>query len=348
MANTPKVSVVTITYNQEEYIREALDSFVAQKANFDIEVVVSDDCSTDKTAEIIREYAGTHPNLFKPILRKANIGVQANMKSALQAATGKYIALCEGDDYWTDINKLQCQVDLLDASPDMALCFHPVKVKFEAGEEPDKIYPKREKDQVFDRLELLRGNYIQTNSVMYRRQNYEHLKTDLLPYDWYLHLYHAQFGRIGFIDRVMSVYRRHVGGLWWEQHRDMDGFWRKHGLAHLRLYTEFLNLYRGSIDYEQIIADKIGTVVNALSDIDRKSDDGLVRQALKDFPDAMGLYASSLTRAVRSREEEVKVLNHVIEDRDKIISQRDDEIRWIKNSKFWKLRGIIYRLIRKK
>src|SRR4051794_36797472 len=111
MTRHPKVSVVTITYNLEAYIREALDSFLAQVTDFDFEVIVADDCSSDATPQIVEEYARAHPGVFKPILRRKNIGAQPNSVSSLMAATCDYVALCEGDDFWTDPAKLQKEAD---------------------------------------------------------------------------------------------------------------------------------------------------------------------------------------------------------------------------------------------
>lgn len=111
--DSPKVSIVSISYNQEEYIREALDGFAAQRTEFPVEVIIADDASTDATPRIIGEYAARYPQLFRPILRQTNIGVHANFKDVLSAARGEYLALCEGDDYWTDPLKLSKQVKYL-------------------------------------------------------------------------------------------------------------------------------------------------------------------------------------------------------------------------------------------
>jgi glycosyltransferase involved in cell wall biosynthesis len=102
MNNNPKVSIISTTYNHEKYIRAALDGFIAQKTNFSFEVIIADDHSKDKTPKIIQEYADKYPHLIKTIIRSKNMGVVANMVDVLQRARGKYIAICEGDDFWTD------------------------------------------------------------------------------------------------------------------------------------------------------------------------------------------------------------------------------------------------------
>ena len=112
--NRPKLSVVTTTHNQEAYVRDAFDSFIAQQIDFPMEIIVADDASTDTTRAIIQEYVDRYPHLFRPILRPKNLGLNRNLVDALSRARGTYIALCEGDDYWIDPLKLSKQVAFLD------------------------------------------------------------------------------------------------------------------------------------------------------------------------------------------------------------------------------------------
>lgn len=125
--NHPLVSISCITYNHTPYIRECLDGFLMQKCDFDFEVLIHDDASTDGTQEIIREYQEKYPEIIKPILQKENQWSQGvrgiNLKFNFSRAKGKYIALCEGDDYWTDPLKLQKQVDFLEENEDYGACF---------------------------------------------------------------------------------------------------------------------------------------------------------------------------------------------------------------------------------
>ena len=102
--NNPFVSICCITYNHEQFIAQALEGFVMQQTNFDFEIVISDDCSTDTTRAIIEKYKEKYPLLFKDVSPSKNLGTMANFKQTLEACAGKYIALCEGDDYWTDPN----------------------------------------------------------------------------------------------------------------------------------------------------------------------------------------------------------------------------------------------------
>ena len=134
----PKVSISIITYNQEEYISACLDSAVNQVVNFDYEIVVADDCSTDNTPKIISEYALKYPGLIKPILRSVNLGVARNAIATINECNGQYVALLEGDDFWVNENKLQKQVDFLDKNEDCVFCFTNQCTFYD--EEPTKRY----------------------------------------------------------------------------------------------------------------------------------------------------------------------------------------------------------------
>ena len=122
-----KVSVLCATFNHEDYLRTTLDGFLAQKTNFPYEVLVCDDASTDSTADILREYAEKYPDIIRPFYQKENLySRRINVYDTVffPAARGEYIALCEGDDYWNDPEKLQRQVDWLDAHPEYSACVH--------------------------------------------------------------------------------------------------------------------------------------------------------------------------------------------------------------------------------
>lgn len=361
MIKRPTVSVVTITYNQEKYIRQTLESFVAQQTDFKFEIVVADDHSTDKTADIVKEFAGKYPELFRPILRKKNIGAQKNSISALKAANGKYIALCEGDDYWTDPKKLQRQVDFLEKNPQFGLCFHPVRVFFENKEAADFIFPDtKEHGSVFTVKRLLKDNFIQTNSVMYRRQDYKDIKDDVMPLDWYLHLYHAQFGKIGFINKVMSAYRRHSGGMWWNSHQDMDEIWKKHSLSYIKLFAEFMRMYGSDPQYREIIYKSMFSIFNIAIDMDKKYKQELLKQAMSQFPGFSREFIVSQAEELKNAKEDAEKLKNESEnlrqanqrlDQEKAgLQNRVGEMEWelkaIKNSRGYRLLEQIRKLVR--
>lgn len=242
----PKVSIVCVTYNQEKYIAQTLDSFVMQKTDFPFEVIVSDDCSTDKTAEIVREYANKYPNIVKPIFQVKNLGPGKHSNRVFSIAKSLYLVFCEGDDYFTHPLKLQKQVDFLDKNPDYSICFHPGRVFFEDGSAPDKIFPSA--DLRFNKTTLTlddlicQHNFMQTNSVMYRwRFANEEISADIfpdniLPRDWFLHMLHAEKGKIGFIDETMAAYRRHNEGIWWDATVNVENLHLKYGIRELNFY----------------------------------------------------------------------------------------------------------------
>lgn len=242
----PKVSVVSITYNHEAFIRDALDGFVAQNTNFPVEIIVADDASTDSTPEIVQEYVQRYPDLFKSILRSKNVGGDANFMEALSLASGQYIALCEGDDYWIDPQKLQKQVAFLDRNPGVAICFHPVRVTTVDGCTDDTEFPPVERRNDLSLDALISYNFIQTNSVVYRRQDwYGNKPTGIAPGDHYLHIRHAMAGGIAMLPETMAVYRRHSGGMWSDAQADRAKFWSKMGSKHAAFYEAVLELFPG-------------------------------------------------------------------------------------------------------
>jgi hypothetical protein len=254
-ANAPKVSVVSITYNHEAYIREALDGFIAQKTDFPVEIIVADDASTDATPAIIQEYADRHPHLFRPILRSENVGTHANLTDALSAARGKYLALCEGDDYWIDPMKLAKQVAFLDRHPETAVCFHPVWMIWTDGHARDSKFPPAQLRRNLSVETLISGNFIQTNSVVYRRlARYDDIPADVMPLDWYLHVRHAAHGDIAMLPETMAVYRRQPQGMWHNRFADSPHFWLTQGPGHAAMFDAMLDLFPGDPLREQIVA----------------------------------------------------------------------------------------------
>jgi glycosyltransferase involved in cell wall biosynthesis len=350
----PKVSIISTTYNHEKYIGKALDSIIMQKTNFDYELIIADDCSTDKTPDILREYAKKYPKIIRPILRKKNLGVVANFMSVLRSARAPYIAVCEGDDYWTDPHKLQQQVDFLEKNPDYALCFHPVRVVHEGNATDEYIYPKQDMKSRFGLEELLKQNFIQTNSVMYKRQAYDNMPEDIMPLDWYLHLYHAQFGKIGFINEVMSVYRRHPGGLWWDSTENIDAIWKKYGIAHLALYIELQKLCGDKKEYRDIIDAHISKMLDNIIKVDRKTKSQLVKKAITAFPDQVENFLMSQNNGLEKKaaqllekEKKIESLGQAEQHKDQLVRQKEQEIKMIKSSRFWKLRNVAARIIGK-
>ena len=212
---TVKVSVMTTTYNHEKYIGQAIDSVLAQQTDFQWEQIVAEDCSTDDTRAIVQDYQQRFPEHIKPILRDRNIGRRQNFLEAFRTCQGEYIAILEGDDYWTSPHKLQRQVEFLDTHPDYAICFHAVETRDEAGLQPPKVVRAPRPRYTLD--DLLEQNVIPTCSVMFRNHLFDSFPAWYLQApagDWPLHVLNAEHGDIGYIDEVMAVYRVHAGGVW--------------------------------------------------------------------------------------------------------------------------------------
>lgn len=249
------MSIVTTTHNQEAYVRQAFDSFVAQQTDFPVEVVVADDASTDATTMIIGEYVERYPQLFRPIFRPENLGLNANLVGALSVARGQYVALCEGDDFWTDPLKLSKQVAFLDQHPDTAVCFHPVRVMWDDGRADDSKFPPIYLRGNLSLEALLLMNFIQTNSVMYRRlQRYDDIPRDIMPLDWYLHVLHAAHGDIAMLPETMAVYRRHAEGMWHNQVVDPPKFWLTQGPGHAATFDAMFDLFPDDPVRQELIA----------------------------------------------------------------------------------------------
>ena len=164
----PLVSIFCITYNHSSYIRQCLDGFLIQKTNFPFEVLIHDDASTDDTAGIIKEYEAKYPDIIKPIYQVENQyskGLDINIVYNLPRARGKYIAMCEGDDYWTDPLKLQKQVDFLESHTDYSMCFHSVW-KLENGNTTHFVNIAKSEISVWD---IINNWLVPTCSVLYRK-----------------------------------------------------------------------------------------------------------------------------------------------------------------------------------
>ena len=126
--NDIMVSICCITYNHEAFVKQAIESFLMQKTNFMFEIIIGDDCSTDGTKKILNEYKKKYPELIRVIARRKNIGAHRNFSNVVACAKGKYLAHCEGDDFWTDCDKLQKQVDFLEQNPDYIICCNYTRV----------------------------------------------------------------------------------------------------------------------------------------------------------------------------------------------------------------------------
>jgi len=231
-----KVSVHMVTYNHEKFIAQAIEGVLMQETDFPYELVIGEDCSTDGTREIVIDYAQRCPNKIRALLREKNLGMRENGRRTREACRGEYIALCEGDDYWTDPHKLQKQVDFLDTHPRYAFAFHNVYVEREDGTRDIEPYLVDVQQFTFGLADVLITNPVPTCSVIYRRLWVGDLPTwyyTLDTGDHPLYLLLAQKGPLFYLDEVMGVYRKHQGGVYTSRSYDQ----RFDGL--LRMYEAF-------------------------------------------------------------------------------------------------------------
>ena len=291
LAREPLVSVLTLTRNHASMIAENLESILAQKTAFPFQHIIVDDGSTDGTQDIINDYAARYPHI-KPILLKQKAPHGENVRALFEQCRSKYAVLCDGDDYFTDPGKLQTQVDFMERNPDCALCFHPVSVVYEDGS-PTKIYPPADLLPGGERLwytlrDLLISNFIQTNSVMYRWRFQEGLPEwfdpTLIPGDWYWHLLHAETGKIAYLRKPMSAYRRHAASLYARAEKNHVAHRRDHGLRELRTYSvcnaHFRNRY-----YKDFSRLARGVFADFVQNYLKTRDDSLLQQGIAAAPD---------------------------------------------------------------
>ncbi|BFM42281.1 hypothetical protein CFS9_09220 [Flavobacterium sp. CFS9] len=215
MGNSPKVSVCMITYGHENYILQAIEGVLMQKCDFEIELIIANDCSPDKTDIIIKEFIDNHPkkSCVKYFNHENNLGMMPNFIFAIKHCSGQYTALCEGDDYWTDPLKLQKQINFLETNLDYVLCFHEVNILKPNGEITEDFITKLPEN--YETLETLAklGNYIHTPSVVFRNVIHEFpFEFQCTPIgDYFLYLMLAEHGKLKILDEKMAIYRYGVG-----------------------------------------------------------------------------------------------------------------------------------------
>lgn len=207
-----------ITYNHEFFLAQAIESVVMQETHFLYELIIGEDCSTDRTRQICLDYQKKYPEKIHLLLHETNRGMMPNFFQTLETCTGKYIALLEGDDYWTDPYKLQKQVAFLEAQPDFVTCFHRVKILDNEGLQKrnlEYLLPGKKAYYTVDDL-LEHSCFIPTCSTLTRNHLFpelpDWLRTVTLG-DIAYQILNALHGKIGFLDETMAVYRVHPGGV---------------------------------------------------------------------------------------------------------------------------------------
>lgn len=262
MKDETMVSIICNAYNHEKYIRDALDGFVMQKTDFPFEVLVHDDASTDRTADIIREYEKRYPNIIKPIYQTENQyskGCGAVGKIQRARATGKYIALCEGDDYWTDPLKLQKQVDAMERHLEVDICAHASYGVNAAAKEIKTEFAPADKDSVLSAENVIcgGGGYVATSSLLYRRQLDDNIPEfrKSMNIDYALQIHGSLRGGMLFLRDNMSCYRMRAVGSWSSRNYENIG-----------LTINFLN--------------RLCKMLNTLNDFTNKEYESIIKQII--------------------------------------------------------------------
>ena len=262
MESEIKVSIICCAYNQENYIEDAIIGFLNQKTDFSYEILISDDASTDRTAEIIRNYEMKYPDLIKPVYFSENQYSKGNYpgNTLFGKAKGKYLAICEGDDYWTSELKLQKQYEALEKHPECDMCAHSAyMVRADNKKTIGFVEPMKEDGILtMDQVIIGGGNFIATNSLFYRRIMKEHPARFVVKYpiDYAVQMNGAMRGGILFLHEYMSAYRRGAENSWtlhMEQHQKVMLQHVKHMMTLLDMVDEETeHRYSESIKYAQL------------------------------------------------------------------------------------------------
>ena len=224
----PLVSVYCMTYNQEKTVAQAIESVISQKTDFAFELIIHDDASTDSTADIIKEYARRYPDIVRPVLQTENRYREHNIiyEYMHPISKGRFIALCEGDDYWSDPEKLSIQTRIMLDNPDCTLSFHAVN-QLAADGTVSAFRPLKKSGEVPAQLIVKRGGmFCPTVSLMFRRDildSWPDFRAAADVYDYPLQVLAAASGKVIYTDRIMGVYRFASEGSWTSMHlNDVD------------------------------------------------------------------------------------------------------------------------------
>lgn len=266
----PVVSILCVTYNHIDFIRDAVEGFLMQETTFPVEIVIHDDASTDGTAEIVQAYQEKFPQLFRTILQKKNLYSSGNLPNGGEMAqrycNGEFIALCDGDDYWISEEKLQKQVEILKAKPSASLIFHNTWVKHAESKSDYFLNQSIDKTEFTFEDVISRKWFIATPSMCFRR-NYIKIKPNLSfcrSGDILIHAALSLRGTALYLDEVMAVYTRHDGGISTQWDKSQDHFLEYTRTNHFWGYWVFSqNEFQGVLPnvMEKCLAGILGDLV---------------------------------------------------------------------------------------
>jgi glycosyltransferase involved in cell wall biosynthesis len=297
-----EVTVLMTTYNHERYIAQAVESVLMQQTQFPFRLVILEDCSTDRTREILLDFQSRYPERIQLLLAETNQCSNRPFAKAFESAEGRYLAFLDGDDYWTSPHKLQKQVDFLDAHPECSFCFHNASRIHEDGSMPPSNRNSDDQSPFSSIEDLWDACFIAAPSPMYRKGLFDRLPNwyyDAISGDWSLYLIHAEYGKIGYINEVLAVYRVHSKGLW-------------SGLSELQQQEQVISFYKQmdanfQYRYHSLIQTKIprwrqpfahATRRAARANISPACASHLVQSVSQLFPESSTVVVVSLSDAV--------------------------------------------------
>jgi glycosyltransferase involved in cell wall biosynthesis len=261
----PVVSIFCLTYNHGKFIREAIEGFLMQETTFPVEILIHDDASNDGTQKIIKDYQKCYPNQMHTVFQKENQYSKNNLRhfEFFDKCNGDFIALCEGDDYWTEKNKLQKQVEYLKSNPNCSGCFHNhIEIDALGGQlkNPKTIFKNRYTQ--LDCIQSLMSSY-HTASLVFRKKSLYPLEEwyQKAPYDFFLDLLITRTGTIDFISINASAYRQHDGGIW-------SSLKRRDQILELIYRFRCLEVNQGFSKYKKEIKESINYFSNSLTTIE--------------------------------------------------------------------------------
>ncbi|WP_169741990.1 GNAT family N-acetyltransferase [Sphingobacterium deserti] len=263
----PTVSIFVMVYNHAKYLQECLDGLLIQDCDFDYEICVGEDCSLDESRVILQRYQSLYPGKFNLLLHEKNVGAVKNQNMLLDMCEGSYIAICEGDDYWTDPFKLQKQVDFLKSNNDCNLVYHRAMIY----DEDDKVLvPENlgnhdvEGKRTLEELST-NGNFMHSPTVMFRNNiNFSSELLSVVVGDYVLWFLNGEKGKFGFIPDYMAVYRMWNGSVWGKKSLFKQSYHWLLMLEKLINYTDSKLIRRKLIDQAVTVCERIGlTDLNA-------------------------------------------------------------------------------------
>jgi len=277
------VDVIMPVYNHEKFLAQAIESIMAQQTTFNYRLIIGEDCSKDRSREIAKEYAAKYPDKVFPQLHEKNLGASQNGAFLLNFASSKYIAICEGDDYWTDPTKLQQQVDFMEANPDFAFCFTTLDVIDDTGKKHPDFFPKITKD-VYGMEDVVNAAqlYVSMATILFRNVMPRPLPAFYVKYiiaDNSILLLLSDKGKSKYLDINTAVYRLHGAGI------SKTNFFRENQYQMFYSFFEEVNQYF-NYKYDKLFRKRLHDTTKTLLTYCAQDLKGMakMRHGMRNFP----------------------------------------------------------------